>query len=90
MGQSGSAIASTQWLTDGARKDFTSAWPPAIGLTRLTFISAEDVSARNIRRHGSNVARILYYRMRTEKGDRILLVHLTSDGLVTDVDDVDE
>jgi hypothetical protein len=28
--------------------------------------------------------------MTTAKGDRILLVHLTSDGLVTDVDDVDE
>ena len=90
MGQSGSAIASAQWLTEGAKKDFTRAWPPAAGLRRLSFIGAEDVSARNIRRHGSNVARILYYRMTTAKGDRILLVHLTSDGLVTDVDDVDE
>jgi hypothetical protein len=91
MGQGGSAMASMQWLTEGARKDFgTRAWPPAVGLKRLSFISAEDVSARNLRRHGSSVARILYYRMTTAKGDRILLVHLTSDGLVTDVDDVDE
>jgi CubicO group peptidase (beta-lactamase class C family) len=90
MGQGGSAIASAQWLTEGAKKDFTRAWPPALGIRRLSFISAEDVSARNIRRHGSNVARILYYRMTTAEGDRILLVHLTSDGLVTDVDDVDE
>jgi CubicO group peptidase (beta-lactamase class C family) len=91
MGRGGAAIASMQWLTVGARKDFgTNAWPPAADLKRLSFISAEDVSARNLRRHGSSVARILYYRMTTAKGDRILLVHLTSDGLVTDVDDVDE
>jgi CubicO group peptidase (beta-lactamase class C family) len=91
FGRGGSEFAAVQGITEGARKDFGSnGWPPAVGLQRLSFIAAQDISARNIERHGSKVARILYYRMSTASGERQLMVHLTSDGLVTDVDIVDE
>jgi len=42
-----------------------------------------------IRRHGSDVARVRYYRITTTAGQRYLLVHLTADGTVTDFDVVE-
>jgi hypothetical protein len=91
MGRGGAALDSVQGITDGARKDFwRGGWPPAADLRHLAFVSAQGVSARNIERHGTKVARILYYRMSTGSGERQLMVHLTSEGLVTDVDIVDE
>jgi CubicO group peptidase (beta-lactamase class C family) len=91
LGQGGGALEPVQGVTDGARKDLgRDPWRPASGLRRLEFVAAQDVSARGIERHGGKVARILYYRMTTGEGERNLMVHLTSDGLVTDVDVVDE
>ena len=87
----GDMLKSAQGLTEGARRDFgRGAWRPATGLRSLVFVSSEDVASRNIERHDGKVARILYYRMLTERGERQLLVHLTIDGLVTDVDTVDD
>ncbi|MGH7485193.1 MAG: cell envelope integrity protein TolA, partial [bacterium] len=85
----GVAISSSPVITAGARHDFTNPWPPAVGLRSLQFVAAQNVEGRNIERHGSKVARIIYYRMITDKGTTMLLVHLTSDGLITDVDAVD-
>ncbi|MEO8334185.1 MAG: serine hydrolase domain-containing protein [bacterium] len=91
LGQGGAAMETVSGITEGARKDYgRNAWPPAIGLTRLTFVAAQDISARNIERHGSKVARILYYRMMVNGEEARLMVHLTADGLVTDVDALDE
>jgi hypothetical protein len=36
------------------------------------------------------VGRILLYRLVTDKGERSLLIHLTSGGLITDYDIVEE
>ena len=91
LGQGGAATETVQGITEGARKDFgRNPWQPAIGLRRLEFVAAQDISTRGIERHGSKVARIAYYRMITADGEQRLMVHLTSDGLVTDVDTADE
>ncbi|MEP6730354.1 MAG: serine hydrolase domain-containing protein [bacterium] len=91
LGKGGDALASVQGITATARKDFGGRpWPPAADVQRLTFVSAQDISTRGVERHDSKVARVLYYRMQTAGGERLLLVHLTSDGLVTDVDLLDE
>jgi hypothetical protein len=91
LGQGGAATETVQGITEGARKDFgRNPWQPAIGLRRLEFVATQDISTRGIERHGSKVARIAYYRMITADGEQRLMVHLTSDGLVTDVDTADE
>lgn len=91
LGQGGTPLGSVHGITESARKDFGSnAWAPATGLTRLIFVAAQDISARGIERHGSKVARILYYRMTAHGVESRLMVHLTADGLVTDVDTADE
>jgi hypothetical protein len=48
------------------------------------------VSRRKLERHDGAVDRIAYYSMSGKIGDRALLVYLTKDGLITDVDDVDQ
>jgi hypothetical protein len=83
------AVSSSPVITPGARHDFTNPWLPAAGLRSLQFVAAQNVEGRNIERHGSKVARVIYYRMITDKETRMLLVHLTADGLITDVDVVD-
>jgi CubicO group peptidase (beta-lactamase class C family) len=90
LGQGSPALTAVQGITEGARKDFNNAWEPAAGLTQLSFVAAQDISTRGIERHGSKVARILYYRMTAHGVESRLLVHLTADGLVTDVDIADE
>lgn len=87
----GKALDTVPGLTDGARKDLRGlAWQPAADLRRLTFVSTQDITARNIERHANKVARMRYYRMLAGGEERLLLVYVTSDGLVTDVDVVDE
>ena len=91
MGQGGDALKSVTGITEGARRDFgRGPWPPAATLKSLSFVGARDVSSRGIERHDGKVARILYYRMTTAGGERRLLVHLTRDGMLTDVDTVEE
>jgi hypothetical protein len=91
LGKGGDELASVAGISEGARKDFgRGAWQQAADVRRLSFITEDDVSGRKIERHGHPVARIRYYRMTTGDGDLNLMVHLTSDGLVTDVDVVGE
>jgi hypothetical protein len=90
LGQGGQPVASAEALTTGARRDFSGGpWPVAQGVRGLTFIASQDVSSRGLERHDGKVDRILYYTMSMPTGDRALLVHLTREGLITDVDDVD-
>ena len=91
LGKGGDAVASVAGITDAARRDFGHrAWPPAGDVRRLSYITEENVAARNMERHDGRVARIRYYRMTTGEGELNLMVHFTSEGLVTDVDVVDE
>lgn len=90
LGSGGAALGATSGITEGARRDFTSAWTPAAKLERLVFVGSSNVSGRNIERHGGKVARVLYYRMTAGSAERLLLVYLTGDSLIADVDVVGE
>ena len=91
LAQGGDALKSVPGITEAARRDFARGpWTPAANLRGLSFVAAQDIASRGVERHDGKVARILYYRMMTASGERRLLVHLTSNGSVTDVDLVDE
>lgn len=82
----GPALADTPGLTAGAKKDFAGGVPDLRGLRDLTYLGESDVSGRGIHRHGHDVARVRLYRVVTGTGPTHLLVHLTTEGLVTDYD----
>ncbi|MDQ2667758.1 MAG: hypothetical protein M3Z05_17345 [Gemmatimonadota bacterium] len=91
MGAGGAAWASATGVTEGVRRDFGArGWQPARALMSLTYVGTSNVSGRSIERHDANVAQIRYYRMVTSRGTAMLLVHLTADGLIADIDAVDE
>ena len=53
----------------------------------MTYLGEEDVRGRGIHRHGSDLARVRYYRLPPKDDqERYLLVHLTAEGLVADMD----
>jgi hypothetical protein len=60
------------------------------GLESLTYITEEDVAGRGVTRHNGEVARVAYYKFTTPTGTHHLLIHLTSEGLFTDMDVVNE
>jgi CubicO group peptidase (beta-lactamase class C family) len=87
----GTPASDLQLLAPGARANF--AGRPIrdfAGVGTLTYMSAQDVTGRRIERHGGTVARVVFYRMGTEQGDRWLLIHVTSDNLIADYDVVDK
>ena len=90
LGQGGSALAVARDVTPGAKQDFGAGIGSALDRSGpLTYIGETDVTGRGLHRHGSDVARVRYYRMPSSAGDRYLFVHLTAEGLVTDFDVVD-
>lgn len=87
MEQGGTALANAPDIAPGTRKDFARGLGSTFdGMGTLTYVGQEDVSSRGIHRHGGDVARVLYYRVNLKAGERYLLVHLTSEGSVTDYD----
>ncbi len=86
LGQGGPAIQSVPALSPGARKDFSGPFPPLAGLRSLEFIAVEELSDNQIERHGSKVSRILYGKVTTASSRSCILVHLTADDSVTDID----
>jgi len=87
----GEAARSIQQLTSGARSDLSAA--PArqlAGIGGVTYLSSQDVTGRRIERHGSAVARVLFYRVETAQRPRNVLVHVTSDNLIADYDIVEK
>jgi hypothetical protein len=91
LAEGGEAVRSLRQLAPGARADL-SAGPvrDLAGIRAVTFLSAQDVTGRGIERHGGAVAKVLFYRVETAQGNRCLLVHVTSDNLITDYDLVDK
>ena len=92
LGTGGEAIAESTLLTPGARADFGKGGTTRdlAGMQSLVFLAEQDVSGREIERHKGEVARILHYRMVTDKAERCLLVHMTADGSITDYDIVED
>jgi CubicO group peptidase (beta-lactamase class C family) len=86
----GTALTSVTGITDGFRRDYAGTpWAPTRGLKSLAYVGTQSVAGRNIARHGAAVARVMYYRMTMDASTRLLLVHLTADGAITDFDVVD-
>jgi hypothetical protein len=90
LADNGKAFGQVKDITAGFRRDFAAPYTPLAGLQSLTFLAEQDVSGRNITRHDSKVSRIRYYKFTTDKASRYLLIYLTADGLLTDIDDMDE
>ena len=82
----GATLANAQGVTAGARKDFAPGFPESAGLGELTYLDERDVAGHNIHRHGHDVARVRIYRVSKRPTSPYLFVHLTADGLVTDLD----
>lgn len=86
MAKGGTAVTESALLTPGARPVFSRANPELAGVSKLTFVHAEDLTGRNIERHGHPVVRTMHYRMQTAGGPKLLLVHVAAGGLVADYD----
>jgi hypothetical protein len=88
--EGGKPLAESPYLTVGARAELKGPVRDLAGLRSLVFLLDEDVSSRRIERHKGSVSRVLHYRLVTDKTDRGLLIHLTPEGQVTDLDIVDD
>jgi hypothetical protein len=90
LGQGGEALSAARDVTPGAKNDLNGgAGTDLAAAATMAYLGQEDVTGRGIRRHGGEVARVRLYHLQTPTGSRYLLVHLTSDGSVTDFDLVD-
>ena len=88
--EGGTTLAEAPHIPPGTKQDFADGVGSALdGVAALTYLGTEEVSVRGIRRHGSDVARVRYYRVTTTAGQRSLLVHLTAENSVADYDVVD-
>jgi hypothetical protein len=91
LAQGDKALESAPSLTPGAQKDLgAQRSEELVGLESLTYVTEQDVAGRGVTRHDGKVARVVYYKFTTPTGTHHLLIHLTSDGLFTDMDVVDE
>ncbi|WP_353718833.1 serine hydrolase domain-containing protein [Dyadobacter sp. 676] len=90
MVKGGEVLEEASGLTLGAKRDFAGGMREPETLKSLTFIHSENVAGRGIQRHGSEVSEIVTYQLKSNQPDTYILVHLTSDGLVTDCDLVEK
>lgn len=90
MVKGGKVLEETSGLTSGAKRDFSGGMREPETLKSLTFIHSENVAGRGIQRHESEVSEIVTYQLKSNQPDTYILVHLTSDGLVTDCDLVEK
>ncbi len=87
MERGGEAVSAAAGLTESARKDYAHGPSPELsGIQSLTFVAAQDVSGRGIKRHGGEVRQVLYYTLHSGPTPRRILVYLTDDHQVTDQD----
>ena len=64
--------------------------PDLAGVRSADYLAEEDVSGRGIERHKNPVSRVLHYRLRRDRGDKNILIHMSADGRVTDFDIVED
>lgn len=85
--QGGTTLANAPDIPPDTKQDFIGWNASALeGLAAPIFLGQEDVSARGIHRHGSDVARVRYYQVTTNAGRTYLLLHLTAQGALADLD----
>ena len=86
----GAALRDAPDIPPGTKQDFAGGVGSMLdGLGALTWLGDEDVTGRGIHRHGSDLARVRYYRATTNAGQRYVLVHLTAVGSMADFDVVE-
>jgi CubicO group peptidase (beta-lactamase class C family) len=91
LAEGGAAVSSLKTLTPGARTNLAGGPVRELaGVRGITYLSAQDVTGRQIERHGGAVKSVLFYRVDTAQGNRWLLVHVTADKSITDYDVVDK
>ena len=91
IAKGGQALKDVADMTPEARRDFGGAGMSDLpGLQSLAYVAEDDLTGRGIERHGAKVMRIIYYKWMTPKSTRYLLIHLTAEGLFTDMDVVDD
>ncbi|MGV3600020.1 MAG: serine hydrolase domain-containing protein [Dyadobacter fermentans] len=86
----GKTLEEASGLTPGAKRDFAGGMREPETLKSLTYVHSENVTGRGIKRHESDVSEIVTYQLKSSQPDTFILVHLTSDGLVTDCDLVEK
>lgn len=90
MVKGGKVLEEASGLTPGAKRDFAGGMRERETLKSLTFIHSENVAGRGIQRHDSDVSEIVTYQLKSNQPDTYIIVHLTSEGLVTDCDLVEK
>ncbi|RYF52964.1 MAG: DUF3471 domain-containing protein [Cytophagaceae bacterium] len=90
LAQGGKAVTDAPGIAPGARKDFAQGAGVLSDMKSLRFISAEAVKGRGIERHEGQVDQVLTYQFGPVTAPHYVLVHLTSDGLLTDYDVVEK
>jgi len=88
--EGGEAVRTLQLLTSGARTDLTAPVRELARISSVTYLSSQDVTGRRIERHNGVVAKVMFYRVETAQQRRNVLVHVTSDNLITDYDIVEK
>jgi CubicO group peptidase (beta-lactamase class C family) len=86
--EGGELLANATGVQPGTRRAFSGGFgAPLEGVETMTYLGEENVAGRGIHRHGSDLARVRFYRLPPKDGrERYLLVHLTADGMVADLD----
>ena len=87
MAAGGKWVDAAEVIAPQARKDFAR-WPVAEfkGVQNLSVVRSQDVSERGIKRHGADVNRVVYCKIGTKAGTRLVLFYLTKEGQITDQD----
>lgn len=76
-------------IAPSAKKDFESGTTDFSGLRSLSYVDAQKVPGSGLERHGTKIARIVYYHLMTDHPSANLLLYLTEDRLLADYDIVD-
>ncbi len=87
LSRGGTEVTSSRDLPAGTKAELGVEPVRALrGFSGVTFILEEDVSGRGIERHGSPIAKVLHYRLKTPSEGKFVLVHLRADGMIADYD----
>lgn len=77
-------------ITAGLKTDFGGLpLPELFGIQSITYLACQNVADQGIVRHRSKVSRILYYKLRTDRVTKYILIYLTDNDLITDEDVVE-
>lgn len=83
--RSGRSLELAPGITPGAKHDFATGIGSLLDdLGTPVFLGEADLPGHALRRHGSPVARVRYYRVARQDGPRFLLVYLAEDNRLTD------